>query len=338
MAPAGYYNRHSSLQAAAASTGFAWLGEAASSVPLPQHGPITVADYGVAQGANSMSPMGVVLDSLRARSDAPVQMVHTDLPGNDFAPLFELFANDPSSYLRGRTDVYPYAIGRSFYRQLFSEATVQIGWSSTTTHWLSHCPTVRVEHSHPEFNPPEIRSLFAQVAADDWVAFLEARAFELAPGGRVVMVEPVGRPGGATGSDSFSELMDECLARLVEKGTISAEQRAHMIMPAWIRSEDEYAAPIDDVRHLHLVRHDVLHKPANPIRAAFERTGDARAYAEAIAGSARGWSQSMLFGSLPDEGGVADAYFALLADIGTEEPDRLQIDTWDILLEFERVG
>ena len=338
MAPAGYYNRHSSLQAAAAESGFGWLAEAAATVPLPEAGPVTVADYGVAQGANSMVPMGVVLDGLRARTDRPVHVVHTDLPGNDFAPLFELFAGDPTSYLRGRTDVYPYAIGRSFYRQLFPERTLHVGWSATTTHWLSHTPPIEVGHVNPVLNPPEIRDRFAEVAAADWVAFLEARAGELAPGGRVVMVEPTSQPGGSMGAEGFNGLLDEALARLVERGTITAEQRAAMVIPVCIRAPEEYAAPVDDVRGLHLIRHQVVAKPTNPLRVRFDETGDARAYAEAMAGSARGWSESMLFGGLPDGARVADEFFALVADLGAEDPARVHIETSDVLMELGRDG
>lgn len=336
MAPAGYYNRHSSLQAAAAESGFGWLAEAAEAVPLPEHGPVTVADFGVAQGANSMAPMGVVLDALRARTDAPVHVIHTDLPGNDFAPLFELFAGDPASYLRGRSEVFPYAIGRSFYRRLFPPDTVRLGWSATTTHWLSHVPDIRVEHVNPLLNPPEIRDRFAEVAAADWVAFLEARAGELAPGGRIVMVEPTSQPGGSMGAEGLNELLDEALARLLERGTITAEQRERMVIPVWIRSPEEYVVPVDDVRGLRLLRHEVVAKPVNPLRARFDETGDARAYAEGTAGSVRGWSESMLFGGLPDAGRIADEFYALLAELGTEDPTRLHIETWDVVLEFGR--
>jgi hypothetical protein len=58
----------------------------------------------------------------RAGADRPISVVHTDLPGNDFSALFETVAADPDSYLGGDANIFPYAIGRSFYESLFPPA------------------------------------------------------------------------------------------------------------------------------------------------------------------------------------------------------------------------
>jgi hypothetical protein len=106
------------VQAAGLAPAVPWLTEAGKLVPLGQpYLPLIVADYGSSQGRNSLGPLGAAIGVLRERADAdrPISVVHTDLPGNDFSALFQTVAADPDSYLRGDANVFPYAIGRSFY-------------------------------------------------------------------------------------------------------------------------------------------------------------------------------------------------------------------------------
>ncbi len=60
--------------------------------------PLTVADCGCSQGQSSLRPVGEAVAVLRPRTDPPITVVHTDLPGNDFTASFEAIAHDPSSH------------------------------------------------------------------------------------------------------------------------------------------------------------------------------------------------------------------------------------------------
>src|SRR5215210_7491031 len=59
-----------------------------------------------------MEPMRTVIDGVRRRAsdDLAVCVFHTDLPTNDFDPLFMLLAS-PDSYLEGTSNVFAYAGG-----------------------------------------------------------------------------------------------------------------------------------------------------------------------------------------------------------------------------------
>src|SRR5262245_56239113 len=115
MKSGDFYNLHSTMQMASVEFATSWLVDAAREVGLPDNGQITVADYGASQGHNSMVPMNGAVAALRERTDAPIAVVHTDLPSNDFSAIFKAVDRDQVSYLRGHTDVFPYCIGRSFY-------------------------------------------------------------------------------------------------------------------------------------------------------------------------------------------------------------------------------
>ena len=141
----GYYNLHSRPQHDAVAFGLPLAERAAAAVSLPTAGGVlTIADYGVAGGHNSMEPVGAMISAVRARPSAggAVSVVHTDLSTNDFDPLFTLLAS-PDSYLAGRPDVFAYVAGGSFYRQLLPAATVHLGWSAIAVHWLSSVPAHR---------------------------------------------------------------------------------------------------------------------------------------------------------------------------------------------------
>ena len=106
MEGSGYYNRNSNLQEAGIRLALPLLEAAAGSVPTdgPVHAPLVIADYGCSQGRNSMHPMALAIDRLRSRvgADRPIEVIHTDLPSNDFASLFAALHDESVSYLANR--------------------------------------------------------------------------------------------------------------------------------------------------------------------------------------------------------------------------------------------
>ena len=171
MAGEGFYSAHSQSQHVAAAVAFPYLAAAAESVPLPGAGaPVTIGDFGCAGGANEMAPMALAIDTLRKRTSAPVEIVHTDLPQNDFGSLFALLAS-PSGYPAGRQEIYPSAIGRTLYGPLLPERQLLIGWSGITLHWLSTVPVAVPDQIYPNLVTGPARERLRQQSADDWDLF-----------------------------------------------------------------------------------------------------------------------------------------------------------------------
>jgi hypothetical protein len=337
MSGHGFYNRHSVLQAAAAELGLAALREAAAVVPIPTPPqPLIVADYGCSQGQNSLVPMGAAVAGLRQRTDLAVTVVHTDLPGNDFSAVFEVVAHDPASYLTDG-NAYALAAGRSFYDEVVPPGSVALGWSSITTHWLSAAPMPVPGHFTAQASDdPAIRAAFADQAARDWAGFLDARAAELAVGGRVVMVEPCAHPDGTIGSESVMGLMDQVLGELVADGRVTPEAAAAATNPMWMRTPDEYGRPVDAHPDLELVDLQVAEGVRSPIQEQFDADGDAAAYADAMIGSMRAWSEAMIAEGI-DDPATLDAFYCRCRELGIENPERLHLRTFHILLDVARV-
>jgi hypothetical protein len=116
MEGAGFYNRHSAMQAVGVSRALSLWASAGQSVQIGEE-PLVIVDYASSQGRNSMSPVRTAIETIRSRCGAQklVEVIHTDLPSNDFSSLFTALEQEPDSYLRGMNGVFPAAIGRSSF-------------------------------------------------------------------------------------------------------------------------------------------------------------------------------------------------------------------------------
>ncbi|MFC5138319.1 hypothetical protein ACFPK1_08775 [Actinomycetospora rhizophila] len=248
MEGGGRYNANASAQAASSVFGLDLLREAAAAAPLGPAGVVTVVDYGSSEGRNSLAPMSAAVETVRrVRGEhQPVWVCHTDLPGNDFGSLFHTVADDPDTYRR--PGVYTAAVGRSFYEQLLPEGWVGVGWSSIAVHWLSAVPG-RLDGFWFSSASAEQYTAWARAGAADWSAFLAARAAEMLPGARLVIVVGAAHGEGPTRRSGAERAMDEVargLQELVGRGVLGEEERDAMTIPAWYRTAAEWRAPFDD--------------------------------------------------------------------------------------------
>ena len=226
MAGGGWYNDHSAPQHVAGDYGLPLLTSAAESVPLSAEREVLVADYGSSQGRNSLRPMRVAIDTLRGRlpSAAPISIVHTDLPDNDFAALFTTLRDDPLSYLRDDPGVFAYAAGRSFYERIFPPARVSLGWTSITVHWLSSAPVPIGRHIFSPLAEPHERAAYARQAEADWRHFLGHRKEELVTGGRLVVVGSGADADGRSGAEGLMQIANAVLLEMVDEGSLQARR------------------------------------------------------------------------------------------------------------------
>ena len=129
----GSYNKYAAPQAAGGAFTLPLLERAARDIALDAGDrPIIIADYGSSQGKNSLKPMRAAIAVLRTRLSGrrPICVVHIDVAENDFSTLFDVLDTAPDSYLFDDADVYPSAVGRSFYRAVLPPGHVDLGWSS----------------------------------------------------------------------------------------------------------------------------------------------------------------------------------------------------------------
>jgi hypothetical protein len=286
MESGGSYNQHAKMQAGGGSLALPFLERAAGCITIASGTePIVIADYGSSQGKNSLAPMRTAIRTLRSRlgPDRPICVVHVDQPANDFNTLFDVLHREPERYALDDANVFPSAIGRSFYEQAFPPEYVHLGWSSYAAMWLSRIPTQVTGHFRADRGTEAEFKAFRRQAADDWKRFLSLRARELRPGGRLVVAL------AAFNDDDdckygYEDLMDQAnmaIADMVSEGTIGADEHERMVLGTCLRQRRDLLEPFErdgQFRDL-TVECCELSGLSDPTWIAYERDGNKEALA-----------------------------------------------------------
>ena len=247
------YDAGSRPQLEAARLGLPMLARAAREVPLDA-GPVRLADLGCGTGGNSVEPVKTAIAALRERTSNPIEVLHADLPHNDFASVLK----NANGY--AAPDVYRAALAGSFYDPLFPPGHLKLVWSSTATHWLSRTPG-----PPPSPRSSTSRRVWVEQARQDWERWLACRAVELAPGGQIVLV--------GSGADKHGRILAEPLLEMV------AACAPELNVPTYHRRMDEWKAPLGQT--LELLEAEEPEMP-DPFWDQLQETGDLDTYADQV--------------------------------------------------------
>jgi SAM dependent carboxyl methyltransferase len=246
MEGGGSYNLHARIPAGGAILALPYLEDAARSLTVrPGTDPLVIADYGSSQGKNSLAPMRAAIRCLRSRvgNERAVMVVHVDQHANDFNTLFDVLHSDSGRYSVDDPNVFPFAIGRSFYENVFPREQVDLGWCSYAAVWLRHIPALIPGHFISIACTGELRAAFDFQAADDWRLFLSLRARELRAAGRLVVVLPGLSDEGVTGFEPLFNCANEILGEMVDEGVVGADERKRMVLGAYPRRRAQLLEP-----------------------------------------------------------------------------------------------
>jgi hypothetical protein len=242
----GSYNKHAKLPAGGAALAMPLLEKAVQSLELePGEQSIVIADYGSSQGKNSMAPMQVAIRGLRDRigPSRAISIFHIDQPSNDFNTLFSVLHGDSDRYVIDEPNVFPAAIGRSFYENVLPPNSAHLAWSSYAAVWLSRIPALIPGHFFYLFSTGSVRAEFERQSAKDWETFLSLRAKELRHGGRLVIVLPALADDGSAGFEHIFQQANAVLAEMAAAGEITADERSRMVVGAYPRRKRDLLAP-----------------------------------------------------------------------------------------------
>jgi hypothetical protein len=297
----GFYNKHAQAQGAANRSGLTLIEQAIQRIDLARVQEVfRIADYGSAQGRNSLLPLKTALAALRARPFAlPVSVVHTDLPTNDWTTLFQTVLFSPDSYTADHSNVFAYASGTSIYQPIFPPRQIAFGYSAITTHWLSCASAALPGHVWSPRATGIVRAAWAARAREDWYSFLRYRCAEMIPSGQLVMVNSGADANGSSGAEPLLDLVNAVLQDMVKGGALRADEYAKMAIPTYYRTEREWREPFGDPdflrsHPLRLVHYEEL--ALDDVYAdQYGRTQDARAFAAADAAFFRAAFEPSLF-------------------------------------------
>ena len=336
-ARSGYDGATSRPRHVAATAGYPLIEHAAFEVPLPLPEmtpvPVTIADYGCADGSGEMEPMSRAIDGLRRRDPGvPIQIVHTDLPQNDFTSLFELLAEPERSYLTGRSEVYPMVVGEPRYGPLLPAGTLLLGWTAITVHWLSEVPGTIHSAVFANLADRDDHARLAARSAADWERFLAERARELVPNGQLVVVAAASDDSGASGAEGLFQLVTDQLDDMTARGALSRSERDAIFFPTYNRTSAEFLAPMrtgaalaDRLEVVEHQRHAIDDSTTHP---QWVRHHDGAAFAETYLPFIRSVTEPSLFRWLAPErteaarGQVVEAFYSGLKRRIERDPER----------------
>src|ERR687893_488761 len=345
----GFYNEHSRPQHKADSLGLPLLERAVEEMAVPRGAePAAVADFGAAQGRNSLGPMRLAVEMLRRRTtvSTPILVIHTDLPQNDFGSLFALVEASPESYLRSVENVFTLAAGKSFYERIFPDGFLSLGWTAISVHWLSKVPCNIPDHVYAQRAGQRVRMAYAEQASEDWQRFLGHRARELRPGGELIVVAVTTDDTGNTGGEGLMDLTNEPVLAMVEAGFIRPEEYRRMNMPAYHRTMEEFTEPLLSGT----LTEDLILKEAtraefpDQLWPEYEQTEDATAFAASYTEFMRAFTEAPLFAGLDADRTPADRerlvneYFKRMRSVIEANPERARWDWHVALLRVAKRG
>ena len=283
----GFYNRNSAMQAAGVARILPVWEKVAGTVPVGDE-TLVIADYGSSQGRNSMAPMRIAIAALRARSASgrTVKVIHTDLPSNDFASLFQALGEEPDSYMKDATGIFPSAVGRSYFEPIIAPGTVHLGWNSWTLQWLSNNPIEVSDHILAGLGESETaRDAVVQQAARDWRDFIAARSSELRPGARLLCLFGADQPDRPTWDWPFGELWG-AVVDMNRAGLLDERELLRMTLPLFSRTLEDIKAPFsqDGTFRGMAIEHAEVTSTPDPFWPEYEKTGDAEHLGRAWAG------------------------------------------------------
>jgi hypothetical protein len=311
MKGAGYYDQHSDAQLSSIQALQDWVDDAVSDLPLPASAqPVTILDLGSSEGRNAIWLMAAIVAGLRRRTRQPLRTIFSDLASNNFNGLFAGLeqARRASLFPAG---VYPGAVGGSFYGPLLPPGTVHLATCFNAIQWLDCLPSVpeplgvgfrRPHPARPDLAAsPQAMTAFSRQAEEDLVRFLEYRARELVPGGKLLLASP-GDTFEASVGDGLADVLDDACLDLVAAGQLQREQYERMTMPVYFRTVAELCAPLERdgsrVRDAFVVdRAEALEVPV-PFVVEFRRNGDVAAYAAAYTGFVRAITEPVVQAAL----------------------------------------
>jgi hypothetical protein len=338
MKGAGYYDQHSSAQLSTIQALQDWVDDAVASLPLLAAAqPVTVLDLGSSEGRNAIRVMEAIVRGLRRRTGQPLQTIYSDLASNNFNQLFANLEEARRACLFA-AGVYPGVVGSSFYGPLLPPGTVHLATSFNAIQWLDQLPSVPVPDFVAYLRPhpprpglavsPEATAAFTRQAEQDLVRFLEFRARELVPGGKLLVAGP-GDTNQTRVGDGISDVLNDACLDLVAAGRLKREEYERLTLPAYFRTVAELLAPLDredsPVRGAFAVDRAEAMEVPTPFFVEFRRGGDVAAYAGAYTGFLRAISEPVVKAAFRQPDGEAETVERLYERIRARlqaEPER----------------
>ncbi|XP_060081449.1 uncharacterized protein LOC132560790 [Ylistrum balloti] len=151
--------------------------------------PISIADFGTADGRASLSLVNEMIDIIQTdlRKEQAVIIYYNDQPMSDFNLLSKVIhGNEESAGLSINNSIYPVMIPRTMYEQCLPDNSLDLAISSVATHYLSK-KVCHIKNGICMGTADDTeQGLMREQGIEDWRNFVISRGRELKPGGFLI--------------------------------------------------------------------------------------------------------------------------------------------------------
>jgi hypothetical protein len=299
---------------------------------MSEETPFLIADYGAADGVNSSELFENIINQIHAINPSlSIKLVYIDIASHGY---FDTFWKN--SRLAQSDLVQAEYIQRSFYEPFPEIAhNLNIGFSSTSVHWLD---TINVDFSlyrHPEHiqanQLPDIdRRRFVKKWEGDWEVFLRERSVELIEGGALFLANLADFGHNQfPASAGYDNLRDAC-SELYREGHISDTELKAIMVPDYFATPEEMKSVLNknDLKHVYsLVYSDEMTVPCayfSRVKNQLDNEQVKAELADTLAHVVRAWSESSIkTGLAPENKGKIDEIYQRLRQRFYETPQGL---------------
>ncbi|KAF8779248.1 hypothetical protein HU200_002928 [Digitaria exilis] len=238
-----------------------------NSTNLPKS--MMIADLGCSCGPSALNLISVAVDAIHRHclqlQQAPPELglLLNDLPSNDFnTAVKHLMAfqqkQNADKCERGSSPVVVASIvPGSFYGRLFTTGSMHLILSSNSLHWLSEAPHDLVKNGIPMYHANKeqwqkmrtiVLDAYARQFKKDFLLFLESRAQEMVPGGRMVIsLTATQSPHPASESTQQTwEFVARILDNMASRGVLDQERLKTFYIPLYAPYENEVKKIIEE--------------------------------------------------------------------------------------------
>lgn len=261
--------------------------------------PVRIAHLGAAPNGSLASLRRLNQAVLVRNFGRAIEVIHVDLPGTDFRPLFHevnACGNAAGETSGGR--IFHRAVGASFWNPLFPRHSVDMAVCHMAAHWLSGELAGRASEESEmsgdcPASPARRVRLDAEMARADWSHFWHARAKELRPGG-TVWLTMLGREVGTHSADHLPvQLLKAAAREAASQGLVSVSAAESFVVPVYRRTVEETLQPfrepsLSDVFHVESV---MYRESSCPLVSRWCQHRDDARFAREVARFIRGFSE-----------------------------------------------
>jgi hypothetical protein len=221
--------------------------------------------------------------------------------------------------------VFPFASAASFHQPILPPGALDLGFSSTASHYIAKVPCPIPDHVHMVGASGAVRDAFIAQGAADWRSFLLNRARELKSGGRLCLfnfgIDGQGRYLGNTGGLSMFDTFEAIWRAFRDDRRITPSEYLATNFPQHYRTQAEFVAPLEDPGHpVYQAGLRLEHVESRVVRCPyardFEEHGDAARFATEYIPTLRSWSEPVFHAGLdasrpPEErAAIVDDFYA----------------------------